>query len=114
MRNTDPIEALKHKPPALVPDPWKMRCARALRDLSTRELAAALGWGKAGWSTIVAIETYTEAIGRKRTAQIARVLRVSEASLYSDAAGVAAGRDCYRRWAADGRPELGEWLRAGG
>lgn len=93
-------------------DPWKLRCMRVGKRLTTSALAQACGYTAIGHTELSHIECYDTIAGAARAAKMAAGLGCDVRDIQSDANDFYKGRQKYDAWVADGRPSLGKWLRS--
>lgn len=88
---------------ALVGDPWKLRCARELRDLSQTDLAVIAGWSPtAGKHAITRIERWHRKFSRARAEALAIAMAMPRDALLSSPAELEASRAQADRYFAHG------------
>ena len=92
------------------PDPWKLRCARALRELTQAGLGARCGWSGGSNEAISRMEGYALPIGTLRLGKLAKALRLTPAALQSHGDEWHANEERYASWRSDGCPPLRAWL----
>ena len=111
----DPVQALRDRiDTAPRPDPWKVRCARALRYMTQEQLGIACGWSSVQKEIVNRIEAYAEPIGKLRIAKLAAALNVTPDDLLSSPVEWRANREQFDVWAAEGRPDLAAWVKGRG